>query len=322
MTQAAIKTPNEAMDEADTFYYSAWVRGSHLELPLKKILFAIRNREGFMVCGDSGLGKSSLAAHVRDAITSQTMLSNKTAGENAVKPVLSIALENRSRTRDVMLDLLAELGIEEENIPTRDRTEKKLRKLLFEQIAICQVKVILVDEFQHLLRRGNSSVNMGVADFIKVLMTRTRISIGLFGMDEGATLLKLDRQIDTRWIQPYVLQPMTLDSNGEPLYFEWFLAELLKVYPRKTRNFASRENALRFLMLSGGNLRALKKLLTPLIRETKHCQDQVLTMEDVETVYKNINHDVVFRGSNGRKVDPFRSGIEIVQRYLRDARGL
>lgn len=316
MTLEAISS---SIDEADAFYYSAWVRGSHLEIPLKKILFAIRNKQGFMVCGDSGLGKSSLVEQVQRAIVSQMAEKQVGGVENASIPWLYIALENRSKPRDVMLDLLERLGLSEEDIPVRERTERKLRKLLFKQIRICEVRAIVFDEFQHLLRRGNASVNTSVADFIKVLMTSTKVSVGLVGMEEGAALLNLDKQIKTRWVQPFVLRPMSLNEYGEPEYFQWFLAELLKLYPRQTKDFSSRDNALRFLMITGGNLRELKNILTPLIRDTERCPEKVLTLKDVEKIYEIINHDVVFRGSNGRKVNPFGRDIGPIERYLRDA---
>jgi hypothetical protein len=314
----------ETMDEADIFEL-AWVRGSHLIRPLTKIIFAIRNKQGFIVCGDSGLGKSSLAIHAKMEMIKQATERRECDSTKTHNPLLYISLENKSKPRDVILDLLECMGIPEESIPVRERTERQLRKLLFKQIALCGVRAIIFDEFQHLLRRRNASVNSDVGDFIKVLMTQTGISIGLFGMEEGTKLLPLDRQIKTRWIRPAVLHPLKLDSNGEPEYFQWFLSELLKLYPRKTKDFASRENALRFLMASGGNLRELKKILTPLIRDTKHMPSKIITMKDAKKVYETINGEdddcVVYRARNGRKICPFTSNIDLIERYLKDDNG-
>lgn len=316
----------EVMDEADIFD-SAWVPGSHLSTPLKKALFAIRNKQGFVICGESGLGKSRLADHVSTQLLIQASKKRKGRDVYTDKPVLHIALQKKSKTRDVILDLLECLGIMEDDLPSR-MNERKLEKLLFKQIRVTGVKCILFDEFQHLMRSNNVAVNSKVADFIKVLTAQTGVSIGLFGIEEGASLLRLDKQLKTRWINPYVLKPLGLDKNGEPGYFMWFLNELLAMYPRRTKEFATRDNALRFLLASEGNLRELKKMLTPLIRDTEDCPDKLLTMKDVSGVYRIIQDDddyeekPRFRGRNGRRVCPFRSDIDIVERYLRDASGL
>lgn len=306
-----IVAAEDNVDELSVFE-DAWVNGTHADQALRKVLFSVKNRLGVVICGNSGVGKTAVARKV-----SASMEAHST-DTSSHRPSILVSLERQTKVRDVCLDLLEELGLEE----LGRYTERDLKKMLYRQIAVCRVALIIFDEFQHLLRRNNAAFNESVCDFIKILMMKTGIPVALFGTEDGAKLLKLNTQLKTRFTQPVVMKPLTIDRSGEPEYFGWFLTELLKLYPRNTENLASRDNALRLLMACGGNLRELKKILTAMMVEVPATPKRALTMKDAEQAYRNIHHDVVLRSSKGRRIDPFRSNIDSIQRYLKDDLGL
>ena len=300
------------LDELTRFKEETWVNGTHAELPLKKVLFAVRNRVGAVVCGESGVGKSAVAQQIFQK------MSTSMDETQSYYPVVYAPLEPKTQVKGLLIDLLEQMGME--NI---DRlTEKQLRKMLYKQIRACEVRLIILDEFQHLLRQHNASLNSDVCDFIKVLMNQTGVSVALFGMEEGARLLDLNGQMKTRFSQPVIMRRMSLDADGEPRYFQWFVSELLKQYPRKTKGIDTWDAALRLLMACEGNLRELKKILGAMMVNSAPDPKRSLTLKDAEVAYLEVNHDKVFRGVNGRQIFPFRSDINIVHGYLKHASGI
>lgn len=86
------------VDQSDIFD-AAWVPGSHLNMPLKKAMHAIKNKQGFVICGDSGLGKSSLANQIRSELLIIASQRQRNPTVYSDIPVLGISLQKRSKLR-------------------------------------------------------------------------------------------------------------------------------------------------------------------------------------------------------------------------------
>ena len=111
--------------------------------------------------GPPGLGKTTLALAAKDAILADTEQSS----DATIIPVVMVALEAGALPEEVRKDILEELGVDHYGY-----TGRKLRKLLEKQLKVCGVNLILLDEFQHLVRKNDKDVNRNACNFIKKLI--------------------------------------------------------------------------------------------------------------------------------------------------------
>lgn len=261
-----------------------------------------------VVLGESGVGKSALANRVmRLAATPST-------DELTSYGIVYVELETEPTVPIVCKQLLRAYGINDVDTYTR----QKLKYRLFSQIKACKTSMVIIDEFQQLVRRNNRDFNSNVCNFIKELMRETNVPVLLMGMPEGARLLALDGQLPTRSSQPITLKEFSANTTEDIDDFQWFLNELVKKFPRKTVKLASRENTLRFLVITKGNIRRLKWIFIIVLEQTRNDPERTLSMVDIRKAYAIAAHDPKFHDANGQSFNPFRATRQTLERYLHD----
>jgi hypothetical protein len=219
-------------------------------------------------------------------------------------------LRDKATDKDVLLSLLSEMSILETRMTIRD-----LKNLLLKQFEVCRVKLIIIDEFQHLMRGNNRDVNSAVCDFLKWLIEHSNISILLMGMETGCKLFEINTQLKSRFSDHVTLSPFTLDEKDEPEYFSWYLGELLKHLPMKTVNILNRKDSLRLLAASRGMNRELKKIFQ-IAMILKDAPQSRLTMKDLCQGYNHLRSGNCVHNFTGKRFHPFSSTIESVISHI------
>lgn len=309
-------TTTTSKDTAIQQFEACWIDADHNREALEYMNLAHRmsgsSPLNFVVVGKPGAGKTSLCNKVKSLIPSVEI------GELTTRPVVHVQMGSGATVPVLVKQLLKDIG----QIKTNGLRHDDQKELLFTQLKCCETKLILLDEFQQLVRRNNRDFNDRVCDFIKELSRETRISIGLIGVPEGLRLLELDEHLTSRFSKPIILPELDRRSGVTFQYFQEFLVQLLEQYPLKTSKLSSDNNAARLWMASNGNLRTLKKILIVAANLFYEPKFQPLTIEEIGIAYSFVDTDPKFWGANGHPVYPFASTIQTVRRYLHDNAGI
>jgi hypothetical protein len=262
---------------------------------------------GICVCAPSGVGKSSLCDYI--------LRSNRvnSTPEQERYDVIKVKLRPGSLPEDVMRALLTEMGIKD----TRGYTKSSLEDFLYTQLSECEVRLIMIDEFQHLVRRSSRDVNEKACDFVKTLMDVTSIPVVLLGVEKGRKLFKLDDQLATRFSEILTIEPMGHKGLKSLPEFKKFLHDLQKLYPVKSVDWSTDEMALRFLLASDGNLRRLKHILVQALMDNRKSEKKTLSLKNFEDAYFTVRgkkHKIY--NQRGELIEPFTESLARIKNAI------
>mgnify|MGYP003625366273 CR=1 FL=1 len=259
---------------------------------------------GICVCAPSGVGKSSLCDYIL-----RSNRANSTP-EQERYDVIRVSLSPGALPEDVMRALLLQMGIKD----TRGYTKFSLEDFLYTQLRECEVRLIMIDEFQHLVRRSSRDVNEKACDFVKTLMDITGIPVILLGVEKGRKLFKLDDQLATRFSEILTIERMGHSGLKSLPEFKKFLNDLQKLYPVESIDWSKDEVALRFLLASDGNLRRLKHILVQALMDSRKTAGKTLSLKDFEEAYMKVRgkeHKIF--NQRGQLIKPFSSTLACIK---------
>ena len=168
--------------------------------------FAPRNPPCLALLGETGAGKTTVV---------QTWLAQygekeREEGDRLIIPVLSVLIPSHARKKGAAAAFLSALH---DPNPSRG-TEWNMLVRLYRLIQECQVRLIVVDEFQHIIDRETQRVLHDVADFLKDIINQTHVPMILVGkLGEAEAILHSNPQLDRRVGSPYVLGPFEWDRS-------------------------------------------------------------------------------------------------------------
>lgn len=142
-----------------------------------------------MITGNTGVGKSTL-------IDQYIKKWPRELSDEGIRiPVLKAEVPLPSTISALVSELLMALGALN---PMRGKVEER-RARLVELLRRCGVKLIILDEFQHLVERGTPSKIANVADWIKSLINEVGIPFVLVGMPSARAVLEHSDQLARRF---------------------------------------------------------------------------------------------------------------------------
>ena len=259
------------------------------------------------IIGDSGVGKTTLAKVMYNEIIANT---EPNPDANIISVVM-IKLAPGALPDEVRKDILAELGVDASGYSGRN-----LRILLENQLKVCGVRLIIFDEFQHLVRQYDKDVNRNACNFIKNLIDDIEIPVVLLGTPKGKKLFKLFDELRTRFISAGELEPMSCDNNDNFDYFSIYLEDLMRRFPLNTIDLSKGNHPYRVMLATGGNLRTLEYILSEVLSENRNSSKK-LVLKDYQAAYSFMRKDELVT-KRGRIIKPFESDIETIKKDLKN----
>lgn len=257
------------------------------------------------ILGDSGVGKTMLANTVKQAILKKE---EQVEFANSV-PVILITLQESALPDAVKRDILSELDVDYSS-----HAGDALQKLLLKQLKICKVKLVIFDEFQHLLRMRDKDVNKKACEFIKTFINETNIPVVLLGTPRGHKLFKLHDELRTRFTSAGELHPMSCDNQTSLEYLRTYLEALMVRCPIKTVDISKGNIPYRVQLATHGNLRTLEKLLSEVLSENR-TGEKKLTLKDYQEAYEYTRQEPIFT-RRGREIKPFVDDISLIKNLV------
>lgn len=156
--------------------------------------------------GETGAGKTTVV----QTWLAQRGEKEREEGDRLSIPVLSVLMPSHARKKGAAA---AFLGALHDPNPSRG-TEWNMLVRLYRLMQVCQVRLIVVDKFQHIIDRETQRVLHDVADFLKDIINQTRVPMILVGKKgEAEAILRSNPQLDRRVGSPYVLGPFEWDRS-------------------------------------------------------------------------------------------------------------
>jgi len=244
-----------------------------------------------MIVGDSGCGKSTLC----DLLVKEFEVSQEAfqLGYRKRLGLLHASVHSPVTPRMLAKSLLRAMGFAGSlNGNSQDLTEQ-----LIIDLDQCEVKVVMLDETQHLYALGLSSGSNPTKrlreslDWIKTVINRTRITFVLMGMPELVDLIAADQQLSRRFSREYYLSPLpmpdqTHDDIGQ--FVDGILSAItdLSYFDEAVSFSDDLPRAMRMYLATGGLPASIKELVTDAALQAFRAGDRVITQHHFSSAFE------------------------------------
>ena len=235
--------------------------------------------EHLMIVGESGVGKTRVL---------QEYCSHRLSVEHPhfrEIPVLYVPVTPSCTIKKLGTDMLKAMGSPFWNRGTESDRTHQLLTLLPE----CRVRLIILDEVNHLLDRGRHNTHYAVADWIKQLGDKARVSIVLAGTPVVEELRFTNEQLRGRFGEVFRLAPLTLATDPDIEIFVSVLGSFASLLSGlDSVDITSKPLVRSMAFASAGRLRALRRLLVRAVELAGEQSPPALTLQTLERAFSEV----------------------------------
>ncbi|WP_425218883.1 TniB family NTP-binding protein [Ralstonia solanacearum] len=235
--------------------------------------------EHLLIVGEAGVGKSTLLRRFRD------LHPPVVRDEYTEVPVLYVALDSACSIKKLARALLLELGSKYWD----KGDESQLTYQLICLLRGCRVRLVILDEVNHLVDKGGEKTHHNIADWIKRLSDATHLPFVLAGIPRAERLLDTNDQLRSRFRQVISIQPFSMEDKDREsefrsvlLSFQRLLGEIPSV------DLSHRTIARAFVFATGGRLREIRKLLIRAVELAFERPSPQLTAADLSRAFETV----------------------------------
>lgn len=261
-----------------------------------------KSADCLFIWGYTGVGKSTLLKQYAEKYPREIL------PEHIRIPILYLKLPVGATPKSVATSILEALGD-----PAYEKgTEINQTQRAFHFVKACEVEMIILDEFQHLIDSETKSVLRKASDWVKRFAEEVNVSVVLCGMPESEKIFRQNEQLDRRFMIRDELKPFTYNTREEQKEFRSFLATLDRNLPfREPSHLADPGLAEKLFYISMGVPSYIKKLLEEAtVYAARHGQDAI-TEDYLSLAYNNIQRSTRPHAINPFEIDNFNLVDEI-----------
>lgn len=258
-----------------------------------------------LITGETGVGKSTLIDTFHDMHPSQN------TDDGIETPVLVASVPLPATIGGLFSSVLYAMGAP---FPDRGNIEFKRRRLI-ELLKRCRTRLVILDEFQHLVERGTRQRIEAVADATKSLINQSGIPFILVGMPAAHSVLEYSPQLAGR----FPLRPKLPSFHWleRPSDFERLLACFEQALPfEKPSGFCDDTLPARFYLATGGNFRSFTTLI--------HDASRTVLMNGgvrIEREQLIRSYDKLLAANRRLRANPFQEHDTAIERWVEQLRG-
>lgn len=138
--------------------------------------------------------------------------------DRTIFPVIGVEVPATLSTAAVAKEILRKM-----NAPAAGNSASELTSQVKTLLRECQVKVLVLDEVQHLVERGQVPSIRRLADWLKSLINQTGVTLVLMGIPSSQALLRYNDQLRRRFSAPWQIPEWSRDCQEDVEEFCGFL---------------------------------------------------------------------------------------------------
>ncbi|PQP83580.1 transposase [Paenibacillus sp. PCH8] len=208
------------------------------------------------IYGPTGVGKSTVTEEFKDRYPHIEVYTPKQ--EYTHIPVLHVVVPPKASPKALASEILNRMGDPFFNVGT----EVQMTSRILGFIRNLDIKMIILDEFQHLIDSDKDSVLATAANWVKTFSDKSSIPVVLCGMPNSLRILAKERQLDRRFVTMVQMRGFEYTTAEDKLMFRAFLDKIEKELPFADRsNLTDTQIADKLFYISLGIPFYVKKLL-------------------------------------------------------------
>lgn len=224
------------------------------------------NARGMLLLGDTGTGKTTVAqAYIKKYKAQYEHLETEEISRN---PILHVSIPSDATTIGILTKLLNEL--EHEDCLTG--TQARLTHRFIKAAQTSGVEMIILDEFQHLLRNQAQKRTRQAANAIKTLHDDLNMPIVMIGMPESIDVVAAHPELYRRFTYEQIeLKPFSLETPEEMESFANYMkscAAFLRKVDVKTSSLWSEAMLYRFHLATAGKPALISRVFEKVLQKS------------------------------------------------------
>lgn len=263
-----------------------------------------------LLLGNGGTGKTRVCDTLAAKFGVPETVRN---GEEIIltKPIINCAVPPNTTLKGLIEGILQELGG-----VIKNQSISRLEYMLYTLLKTCKTKLIMLDEWQHLLTRGSEKTRGAVTDWVKVLTDTFDGTVILSGTLKCEVIVDDDDQLSGRFPYRVYLRNFSIDTEIEKRIFTGlicaFAHEIKQSMPLNEVIALTDEAILLGLYaFSAGNLRTLRKVLHAALKSALERNDRRFLVADLAYAANRIKSP-----NRLTKANPFEISFKELQKSL------
>ncbi len=234
---------------------------------------------GLFIGGFSGVGKTTILESFIEKYP------RKYEGVCTQIPILKVSMPARATIKGTVCEILNEIGD-----PNADRgTLSSLTSRLKRYIKECGVKMIILDEFQHLIDGESKKILINTSNWLKKLMEDAGVPLVLTGIPHAEKIINHDQQLNRRMLWRYYLDPFNYTTEKDVQDFHTLLDLIDSKLPFTKKSELSQPIlAERIHMITDGTLGLVMSLIREAACNAIDRNAICLELNDLNTAYKGM----------------------------------
>lgn len=208
--------------------------------------------EGLLIYGQQGSGKSTSVKYYAKHFPRKRV-------DGVIRvPVLSVITPESPTVKSLSDVILAALG---DPLTTNSTAAKKAERIKY-FFKLCQVEMLILDEFHHFHDSRRSKSSGEVSDWLKNLMNTTGVCIVLVGLPRAISALNANGQLRRRFASPIHHREFNFTTREEQYEFRTVLKGIESLLPVTfEKRLESGEIALRMYFATHGLIDYVVKII-------------------------------------------------------------
>jgi hypothetical protein len=254
-----------------------------MELAVSRITQCVRAARGsavpigIAILGESRAGKTRCLEHVESNYPSTR------CDEGLRMPILRVRVPSNPSVKGLAEALLQKL---EDQRPDKG-TETNMTQRLIKLLNGAEVRMLMLDEFQHFYDRQSHKVMHHVADWLKLVVDESRVALVVSGLETCQSVLNQNEQLAGRFLAPVRMPRFRWEC---PELREEFIAIMDAFKDGLSRfdipDLSDVDMAFRFYCASGGLIGYIAKILRQAIWNALDAKRMTITLEDLAIAHK------------------------------------
>ena len=249
-----------------------------------------------LTIGLSGSGKSTVAKSLIDRNAPTETITGREL------PVLFVDVPAAASANGLAIAMLSALGD-----PAYDRGSVAVKsQRLYKLLQQCQVKLIILDEFHHLIDEDQSKVLKTSADWLKTLINQSKIPVFLLGIERSRIIFDVNEQLRRRFSRIIKLAPYKWRDEASRLEFRKLLKAISMVLPFDTPpELSNATMAFTLYQSSSGLIGHIMRLLRTASEAAILNNESSLSTNRLAAAYQDVVAELQPANASGSRPNPF-----------------